>query len=140
MTRQIMRRAETATRAATTPGTEDGYLDRLLKLIPAETVAVYLFVGGVLQTALKDQPSALSLWLWIVFGVIGVGNILYLKKAGQVTDALQYVLLTVAYAVWIFTVGGPFATTGWYQPFMGSVILGLFTFLVPQLYKGVPAS
>jgi hypothetical protein len=139
MTRQVIRRSDAAVRAAGTPGTQDEYLDRLLKLIPGETVAAYLFVVGVIQTALKAQPGALGLWLWIVFGVIGVGNFFYWKRA-KVTDPAQYVLLTAAYVVWVFTIGGPFATTGWYQPFMGSVILGLFTFLAPQWYKGVPPS
>ena len=59
MTRQVIRSRDTAVRAAGTPGTQDEYLDRLLKLIPGE---------------------------------------------------------------------------------MGSVILGLFTFLAPQFYKGVPPS
>ncbi len=139
MTRQVTRRSDAAVRAAGAPGTQDEYLDRLLKLIPGETVAAYLFVVGVIQTALKAQPSALGLWLWIVFAVIGVGNFFYWKRA-KVTDPAQYVLLTLAYAVWVFTIGGPFATTGWYQPFMGSVILGMFTFLAPQFYKGVPPS
>ena len=139
MTRQVIRSSAAPVRAAGTPGTPDEYLDRLLKLIPGETVAAYLFVVGVIQTALKAQPSALGLWLWIVFAVIGVGNFFYWKRA-KVTDPAQYVLLTAAYVVWVFTIGGPFATTGWYQPFMGSVLLGLFTFLAPQLYKGVPPS
>jgi hypothetical protein len=139
MTRQVIRSRDTAVRAAGTPGTQDEYLDRLLKLIPGETVAAYLFVVGVIQTALKAQPGTLGLWLWIVFVVIAVGNFFYWKRA-KVTDPTQYILLTAAYVVWVFTIGGPFATTSWYQPFMGSVVLGLFTFLAPQFYKGVPAS
>lgn len=139
MTRQVIRSSDAAVRGVGTPGTQDEYLDRLLKLIPGETVAAYLFVGGVIETALKGQASALGLWLWIVFAVIGIGNFFYWKRA-NVTDPAQFVLLTLAYAVWVFTIGGPFETTGWYQPFMGSVILGLFTFLAPQFYKGVPPS
>lgn len=139
MTRQVIRSRDTAVRAAAAPGTQDEYLDRLLKLIPGETVAAYLFVAGVIQTALKTQPSALGLWMWVVFGVIGIGNFFYWKRA-KVTDPTQYVLLTVAYIVWVFTIGGPFATTSWYQPFMGSVVLGLFTFLAPKFYQGVAPS
>ena len=108
----------------------------VLKLIPTETVAVYLFLDGVLRGALKNNPN-ISTWLWAIFGIIGVGNILYWRKSG-VTDVVQYVVLTIAYVVWIFTIGGPFAQLPWYQPFMGSVLLGLFTFIVPSIYKGVP--
>src|SRR5262249_45221216 len=141
MTRQVIR-SSGASRAVREPGSTvaagsgDGYLDRLLKLVPTETVAVYLFLDGVVRSGLKDDPS-LGIWLWVVFGVIAAGNVLYWKKAG-VRDVVQFVVLTAAFVVWVFTIGGPFATAAWYKPFMGSVLLGLFTFLVPYLYKGLP--
>jgi hypothetical protein len=141
MTRQVISGSASSSRrdagggVGTIAGTQDGYLERLLKLIPAETIAVYLFLDGVVRSGLAGSP-ALNTWLWGVFGVIGVGNFLYWKRTG-VRDALQYVVLTVAYAVWIFTIGGPFSALSFYKPFMGSVILGLFTFFVPSIYKGV---
>jgi hypothetical protein len=138
MTRQVIRAKEDITRAGagTVSGTQDGYLERLLKLIPTETVAAYLFLDGVIRSSLKGDPS-LNAWLWAIFALIAVGNILYWRKTG-VTHFVQYILLTIAFVVWIFTIGGPFAQEPWYKPFMGSVILGLFTFFVPSIYKGVP--
>lgn len=142
MTRQVISGSASAPRrdagggVGTIAGTQDGYLERLLKLIPAETVAVYLFLDGVLRSALVSDPT-LNTWLWAVFGLIAVGNILYWKRTG-VLDAKQFVVLTVAYGVWIFTIGGPFTALSFYKPFMGSVLLGLFTFFLPSIYKGVP--
>ena len=117
-------------------GQGDTYSERLLKLIPAETVAAYMFLDGLLRSALKSQESQLTVWLWAVFAVIGAGNVLYLKQALKVTSPVQYGIMTAAYAVWVFSIGGPFGLSAWYQPFMGSVALALFTFLAPRLYMG----
>jgi len=115
----------------------DKYLDRLLKLIPGETVALYLFLQGVLNSGLADNPGQFSIWLWSTVVILAVGNVLYLRRFQNITDPTQIVILTVAFFIWLFAIGGPFALFGWYQPFMGSVVLGLFTFFIPMVYTGV---
>ena len=124
------------------PGTEDAYLERLLKLIPAETIAMHLFIQGILQSALASpkQRSQLQVWLWAVFAILIVGNIFFLQRFLSVKDPIQYVILTLAFIVWVLTLGGPFEFLGFYQPFMGSVILGFFMFFVPIFYDGVTVS
>lgn len=120
--------------------TEDQYLDRLLKLIPGETVALYIFLQGVIMSALKNNESELQIWLWGIFIVLIIGNILFLKKFSDISDTSQLVVLTIAFIVWVFTIGGPFSYLNFYKPFMGSIVLGLFTFFIPLIYKGVPIS
>lgn len=123
------------------PGDQgDSYSDRLLKLIPAETVAVYLFVQGILQSALKGEEAQLQAWQWATFVVLLAGNLLYLWKFHGIKDWLQYLILTLAFAVWVFALGGPFAFLGFYRPFMGSLVMVLFTFFAPVFYKGVEVS
>jgi hypothetical protein len=117
-------------------GGGDAYMERLIKLIPGETVAMYLFLQGVIQSGLSDQEGQLKIWLWVIIGILAAGNLFYLKNQQGVTDATQLSILTIAFFVWILSIGGPFVYFSWYQPFMGSVILGLFTFLVPMVYTG----
>ena len=112
----------------------DDYLDRLLKLIPAESVAVYLFLDGVLSSSLSGDT--LRLLLWIVFWIVLAGNILYLQKI-NIKDWRQYVIMELAFVVWVISLGGPFALYSWYQPFMGSILLSLFTFLAAPYYEGI---
>ena len=121
------------------PGTEDNYLERLFKLIPSETIAVYLFIEGVLLSAFSDaeQQSQLVTWLWVILAIMLVGNFFYLRRLQDVTDPVQHVILALAFIVWVFTIGGPFQYLSFYQPFMGAVLLGLFTFFVPIFYSGV---
>src|SRR5438876_6405754 len=56
---------------AVTAGTPDDYIDRLMKLIPADTVALYLSLDGIVRSGLKGDP-ALSTWMWALFVVVVV--------------------------------------------------------------------
>lgn len=145
MGRQVVRKQEAmaaARGAGPADAVGDTYLDRLLKLIPAEVVALYLFLEGVLQSALNepDELGQLQGWLWGVFIVLIIGNVLFLRRYQQVKDVAQTVLLSLALVIWVLTLGGPFEYLDFYRPFMGSVLLGLFTFFVPLFYTGVPSS
>jgi hypothetical protein len=136
MNRQVVK--PTSSRSATggEAGSGDAYMERLLKLIPGETVAMYLFLQGVITSGLSGDDSQLKIWLWGIIVILAVGNILYLRKQQQVSDFTQILILTIAFFIWILSIGGPFVYFSWYQPFMGSVILGLFTFFVPLVYTG----
>jgi len=117
----------------------DSYSDRLLKLIPGETVAVYLAVQGILESSLGGEEVRLAIWLWALFAIIGVLNILYMGRILKVTDTKQYVFVTLSYAIWVLSIGGPFRFLSFYEPFIGAVILTLFTFAAPMFYNGVQA-
>lgn len=138
MPRQVVSSGRRRDGTSAAPGTQDDYVQRLLKLIPAETVAMYLFLEGVTASGLAQEPSQLATWLWAIFGILLVGNVLYIWRVLEVNDPIQYVILSLAFIVWIFTIGGPFQSLAFYQPFMGSLALGLFTFFVPIIYKGTP--
>ena len=124
--------------AAATPPSQERYDEKLLKLIPAETVAVYLTVQGVLVSAMAApaQAGRLNAWLWIIFVVILGLNGLYLRRVQKVTDPKQHVIIAAAFLVWVFSMGGPFRSLSFYEPFMGSLALSLFTFGVPMFYRG----
>jgi len=112
-------------RAAAAPA-PDGYSGRVLKYIPAEVVAVYIAVQGAIGAAGPAGPNGTL--LWIAFGVLLVLTPVYLWRVTHVTKALQLVISTVSFAVWVFSLGGPFASCAWYQPLYGAVLLPLYTF------------
>jgi hypothetical protein len=109
----------------------DSYTDRLLKYIPVEVVAVYLAVNGALGT-LTDAGTRTFL-IWVVFFLLLAGTPLYLARIQKVSKRVQLLIATVSFAVWVFSVGGPFSNLGWYQPVYGAIILPLFTFFVPVI-------
>lgn len=109
----------------------DEYSDRLIKYIPGEIVSVYLFVSGVLLTASGQIPAATLKGLqWGVFGFLLIMTPVYLYYVQDVEKKQQWVITAVSFAVWVFTLGGPFAQLSWYHPVYGAVLLPLYTFLI----------
>jgi hypothetical protein len=103
----------------------DNYSDKLLKYIPAEIVAVYIFVEGLILSS--PAPGTLSGLYWIVFIAFCILTPLYLWKIQKVTKLTQLIIATVAFAVWVFALGGPFSFLAWYKPIYGAVFLPIFT-------------
>ncbi len=132
-------RGNTSPTPATPAQAGDEYFDRLIKLIPSESIAAFLAVQGILLSALKspDQADQLLIWLLIVFIAIGIGNILYMRDRG-VTSNIQLAILTGAYILWVLSIGGPFRLLG-VEPFIGPVLTILFMYFVTRYYKGQDA-
>jgi hypothetical protein len=50
----------------------DNYTARLLKYIPAESVALYLTLQGIVLSSVEGR--ALDTWLWFAFGIGIIGT------------------------------------------------------------------
>ncbi len=124
-------RAALANTEASDSATPDDYKDKLLKHIPAEAVAAYVTLDGIIRSS--AEGSGLKVGLWVAFAVGLVGTPLYLSRLQGVTSRVQLLVSTVSFAIWVFAVGGAFALYSWYQPWIASVVLVGFTFLIPAL-------
>ena len=140
MARQIVYRESLRGQTTAATPAQEPYEQKLLKLIPAETVAVYLSLQGVLASSMgaTAQAHRLNAWLWVIFVVMLVLNGFYLRSVQRVTDPKQQAILGTAFLVWVFAMGGPFRSLSFYEPFMGALALSLFTFVVPLVYRGKP--
>jgi len=107
---------------------KDGYFDRLFKYIPAELVAGYIFVLGVINQ-LTDTAKVKFLH-WALFIVFCILTPLYLRRLQKVRKIQQHLISVVSFIVWCFALGGPFALYGWYNPVYGEVLLPVFTLIV----------
>jgi hypothetical protein len=117
--------------------TADTYQDRLLKLIPAEVIATYIFLDGVLRLAPANVP--VPMLRWFVFVVLLFGTWFYLSRVENVTKKHQLAISTIAFALWVFYLGGPFASFRWYSPIYGAILLPLYTFGVAIDQKKKPS-
>ncbi len=112
----------------------DSYFEKVIKYIPADIVAAWLAIDGIL----KDQTSN-PLWLvWSVFAFLTVLTPLYVvymktdPPGFGPTKTFHWMASTFAFVVFIFALGGPFALTfDWYRPLYGTVVLILTTLLLP---------
>jgi hypothetical protein len=114
----------------------DDYISRLIKYIPTEVIVVYLSVENIIKsttpamdgTAVPEQ-NIQGLY-WGVFLFLLIMTPIYTLFVLKVTKRVQLVVSTIAFAVWVFSLGGPFEAVDWYDPIYGAVLLPLYTFAV----------
>jgi hypothetical protein len=122
--KKVTRGAATA-QVDTTPQKKDEYMDRLLKFIPADVITCYAFVQGFISKL--PTPEKIKTVQWIVFIVFCILTPLYLWKL-KIHKIQQLVISLLAFIIWVYTIGGPFASLSWYDVLYGSIILPIFTF------------
>lgn len=134
--------------AAATPPALDSYLERLVKLVPAESICAYPLLSG--------YAGAQGLWAevlvsWVLLVVSGVLR-WHATKGG--TGQPQWPALAVAlvsFVIWVGVMGGHFGITaliGWLglgslaealaaaSEFLTVLALVIWTILIPVFYQG----
>jgi hypothetical protein len=113
---------------------ENSFVQVLLKLIPSEVIAVFIFVQGVM-------PRLLVPHLVVALLLVAITP-LYLSRAMGVRSHVQLVVSTISLVVWIYAMGaGPlrFVRAPWYEPWHGAVALAVWTLVPPMFLAGKPA-
>jgi hypothetical protein len=112
------------------------YADKLVKLVPTEIVGAYMVLSGMIgvSPASSSKPSDMSSALIIVVSIILLAlTPIYLMRIGHVKNVIQIVVTTLSFAIWVYTLGGPFAVLGIYYPIIASIILVLWQMIVPLI-------
>jgi hypothetical protein len=107
---------------------ENTFLQVLLKLIPSEIIAVFIFIQGIM-------PRLLLPHLVVALLLVGMTPF-YLRWAAGVRSRAQLVISTLSFVVWIYAIGaGPFRflRPPLYEPWHGAVALAVWT-LVPPIF------
>jgi hypothetical protein len=124
--------------AAPPPGAPnaDDYFTRLVKYVPLEIIGFYLLVAGLIDSNVEDDSThALALGLLLVGSVILAALFSWFKL--NVRRVVQIVMIGIALLVYVFAAGGWFATTTWYDAWLGTVAVAVFGVLVKIV--GLPA-
>jgi len=114
----------------------DPYVSKLLKLIPAEIIGVYLAVFNIISLGKQAEAKNTALQL-IVFGLILLITPFYLKKVAKINTARQIIFCMVSFIIWVFSIGGPvegLEISGYPVKFLGAVFLPVYSLLIPLLY------
>jgi hypothetical protein len=113
--------------------TVDDYSSKLMKYIPAETVAGFVTLNGLLSAV----PGVTLGFLWFVFVTLVLLTMGYAWRSTQYKPLppayLQIAIMTVAFVVWVFSIGGPFTYFAWYKEYYGATILILYTIFIPLI-------
>jgi hypothetical protein len=116
------------------PMTSDDYKTRLLKYIPGDVVALYVMCDTLIRT-FGANAGERELAYAVVVSVGFVGTPLYLWKFARVRKGLQLGVSTMAFVVWVYALGGPFAGLAWYEEhkLLSALALPIFTFAAALL-------
>lgn len=115
------------------------YLGRLLKMIPAEVVGVYMIGSGFIPT---NQAIGLAIWavvclvLVIIVRLYGTAD----PPNDKPTQPVPVLISSVAFVIWIYWLGGPFVMFNLHIPWVGSLAVLVWSFVIPIFYKGDPES
>ena len=115
---------------------DQNYRDRLLKLIPSEIVAAYLVLSGIIPREAKLGTLIVSIVLLVLVPF-------YLWRLHNVQRTSPLMITTISFVVWVYSLGGgPFAVWELYEPWIASVILVLWTLVIPLVVnpKSQPAT
>ena len=107
--------------------TNSEYAERLAKIIPSELIAAFIAVDGILN-AIPEQKTIL---LSIVCVILAILVPIHLRLVSGVRNPVQLFVSTVSFAVWVFSIGGPFGATEWYRSAMGATALIVWTVIIP---------
>jgi len=127
------------------------FQDKVVKLIPTEIVGAYMVLNGIIglpatpAVALTRFPSApqvsdetLKVYLvQAVFAILLVLTPFYLAKVAKVTNRRQLAATTVSFVIWAYTLGGPFVVWGLYYPIVASVLLVIWSLVIPMFVPAV---
>jgi hypothetical protein len=112
------------------------YMGRLIRLIPAEVLAVYQTLYGIL----KEPPSPLLGWL----PVLGILLVILVRAWGTRDESgswnsvqrLSVFISVVSFIIWVLV--SAHSILGFVLPDLriGSVLMVLWVFVIPYFYKG----
>lgn len=120
-------------------GGYSSYVEALLHLIPAEVIAAYLTIQGIVGT--KQQPEDKGTLLFIAAGILFAATPFVVWKLRRVKQPLVVIITTIAFPVWLFATAGPLFSYlgGWWagpqREKAAAVSLVLFVFMLPFFLK-----
>jgi hypothetical protein len=123
--------------ATTAPGgvavpSEDDYLTKVVKYIPPEVLAAYLFMAGVIDSNVTNKHDH-AIWLGSLLVGVLVLTIPYDLRVLKIVRWSQIGMSVLGMAVYVFAVGGWFATTTWYHQWYASIVVPLLGLVIAIL-------
>jgi uncharacterized membrane-anchored protein len=88
------------------------HMDKLAALLPAEMIAGYTALNGLVSGAADLTGSEKIVLLWVTFGFALLITIIYLIRKNRELDSAnkmtpwQILVTTVSFAIWALAIGG----------------------------------
>lgn len=136
MSRDIISSSRFRTMDNQSSNEDDKYISKIIKLVPAEIISVYLVVFNLIDSS-SQQPAGTKNLQWIVFLLIVAITPFYLKKVAKISSTRQVLFCTFSFVVWVLSMGGPLKDQligGFTMQFLGAIFLPIYTLIIPLVY------
>ncbi|MBG0744780.1 MAG: hypothetical protein IV298_15175 [Cylindrospermopsis raciborskii KL1] len=130
MSRRII---ETELQASGQKSDVDGYLNKVMKYIPSETVGVWITIKTMIEGN-NDIPQSTILWGIFIFCLfLTFAYIRLLPSDSKNKPTIKQAIISVgAFIFWAIAIGGePFKSISGYYPIYGSILMILYTAIIP---------
>jgi hypothetical protein len=118
---------------------DDSYRERLIKYVPAETLALFVAVYGITYYISGSEAWYPLMARWLVIAGT-LGTLLYLWKADGVIDPVQLAISTTGFVLWTCALGVvTVSSLPFYNAVAAGVLLVVWVFFAPFL-DGIPAT
>jgi len=108
---------------------EDDYLTKVVKYVPVEVLAAYLLMAGVIDSNVSGKHDH-AMWLGgLLIGTLAL-TIPYDIRVLSIVRWQQVAISVVGIVVYVFALGGWFATTTWYHQWYASIVVPVFGLLI----------
>jgi hypothetical protein len=112
------------------------YLERLLKMLPAEIVGLYMIGTGFIPAEdiyWSFGWAGVCLILLLILRVYGTSD----KRKGKHTQPVPVGIAAIAFVIWLFWMGGPFEQLHVpYRQRLASLAVLVWSFVIPIFYRG----
>jgi len=133
---RIYRRGELMAQGAESENSPAAYMGRLIRLIPAEVLAVYQTLYGLLN----EPPSSLLPWL----PVLGIVLVILVRTWGTRDESGKFstvqwggvIVSVISFVIWILV--SRHSILGYVLPDLrfGSALMIIWVFIIPFFYRG----
>ncbi|MFC7047237.1 hypothetical protein ACFQH6_19160 [Halobacteriaceae archaeon GCM10025711] len=134
-------RRELAARGAVQADAPSGFLDKVILSIPGEVVVFWLAFLNIMGSS-----TGVTI-MWSAFAVAALATPLYTwlqtstpaatTQIGRWNRRAQIALATVAFPVWVYSIGPPFDAVGLYNQATAGFLILTYTLLGPELVYGL---
>ena len=137
MARRIREQALQGTAGAAVPGGEaDGYLDKVVKYVPADVIAAWTAAVAIIKgTAGIPSGRVLLICFAVGLGLTYWWTLSSTKSQSQPPATKQAIVATFAFLVWVLALGdlnAPLIAVGWNEAY-ARLLLILFTVVSGKL-------
>jgi hypothetical protein len=135
ITKPAIRRAPAGSEAQGQSTELQNYMERLVKLIPGEIVGLYLIGNGIIPPNAKIAIVVWSIVCLIL--VVLVRSRVTGDRANKISPQwIAVAVSSISFIIWLYNMPGPFTAYNLVIPYVASLAVLLWTFVVPYLYKG----